>query len=103
VNKANSKVVLKENHLEVDIHFEDGTVHQFHTELFQPIDPQQSAFEFLSTKLEIKLKKANGISWAAIEPTTVKTWTTFGLQGTKGTVGSKEAIIAGDAPLHMLK
>ena len=104
VNKEQTKVVFEEQRLQIDITFIDGSVHQFHTDLFQPIDPATSVFEILSTKLEIKLKKANGISWAAIEPKSgVTSWTTFGLQGgTGGTVGSKEAIIAGDAPVHLL-
>jgi hypothetical protein len=89
----------------------------------KPIDPQGSTFEVLSTKIELSLKKANGISWASIEPNSnVTTWTTFGTTGksshlsyynkdaqswkkigTVGTVGGKEALIAGDVPIDLLK
>ncbi len=63
----------------------------------------ESTFEILSTKVEISLKKANGLSWVGIEPTDkVTSWTTFGTTGSVGTVGGKEAIVAQDAPLHLL-
>jgi hypothetical protein len=90
--------------LKVDGHFQDGKKFEFITPLFQPIIPEKCKYMVLTTKVEITLQKANGISWAAIDPTTeVKSWTTFGVGGGGGTVGSKEAIIAQDAPLHLLK
>jgi CS domain len=50
-------------------------VHKYDTDLFQPINPKESSFKILSTKLEIQLVKANGISWAAIEPKPdIKSW-----------------------------
>jgi hypothetical protein len=71
---------------------------------FQPIDPTASKVEILSTKIELSLKKSNGISWVSIEPNTeVTSWTTFGTTGMVGTVGGKEAVIAGDAPISLLK
>ncbi|KAG0166635.1 hypothetical protein DFQ28_007155 [Apophysomyces sp. BC1034] len=55
------------------------------------IDPENSKSTVLSTKIELNMKKTSGVSWAALEPTAdVKTWTTFGVTGTGGTVGSKE-------------
>lgn len=96
----------------MDLKFEDGNVHEYHTELFQPVNVAESKFEILSTKIEITLKKANGYSWASIEPNQsnnlltidITSFTTFGLQGnTGGTVGAKEAVIAGDTPLHLLE
>jgi hypothetical protein len=104
VDEYKTNIGFEEQKLKVDVQFQDGTVHKYYTDLFQPINPLQSAFKILSSKIEIVLKKANGISWAAINPKNVTSWTTFGLQGgIGGTVGSKEAIIAGDAPLHLLQ
>ena len=51
-------------------------------ELFQPIKPDESKFSVLSVKVEVTLRKANGISWASFEKTdgNVVTWTTFGIE-----------------------
>ena len=91
----------------------DGKKSFWETDLFQPILPNESSFQVLSTKVEIILKKANGLSWASIEANSnVTSWTTFGTKGiffnlrnigTVGTVGGKEAMIAGDAPISFLK
>jgi hypothetical protein len=68
--------------LTVDVEFLDGKKSFWETELFQPIMPHESSFEVLSTKVEIILKKANGLSWASIEPNSnVTSWTTFGTRG----------------------
>ncbi|KAJ3260347.1 hypothetical protein HK103_000982 [Boothiomyces macroporosus] len=104
VNKDESKVAFADQRLAVDIKFVDGSIHKFHTDLFQPIIPDQCSYEILSTKIEIILKKANGISWAVLEQKeNVTSWTTFGISGGVGSVGSKEALIANDAPIHILK
>ncbi|KAJ1339883.1 hypothetical protein BSLG_005543 [Batrachochytrium salamandrivorans] len=103
MDKEATTVVFEDSHLKVDIKFLDGSTSQYHTSLFQPIDPALSKFQILSTKLEIVMKKANGISWVSIEPKeNVTSWTTFGITGSVGTVGGKEAIIGNDAPLHLL-
>ncbi|KAK6099198.1 hypothetical protein MT418_000639 [Batrachochytrium dendrobatidis] len=103
VDKLATTVVFDKTSLKVDILFLDGSSSQYHTDLFQPIDPNASKFEVLSTKLEIVLKKANSLSWVAIEPKeNVTTWTTFGITGSVGTVGGKEAVVGHDAPLHLL-
>lgn len=97
----------------VDVEFLDGKKSFWETDLFQPIIPDESSFQVLSTKIEIVLKKSNGLSWASIEPkSNVTSWTTFGTtgifsffknEGTVGTIGAKEAVIAGDAPIPFLK
>eukprot|EP00842_Homolaphlyctis_polyrhiza_P003562 jgi/Hompol1/4206/HPOL_003538-RA len=103
VDKSSTFVQFTDTHLKVDIKFLDGSVSKYHTQLFQPVDASLCVYEILSTKIEIVLKKANGLSWVAIEPTdNITTWTTFGLSGTSGTVGGKEAIVAKDAPLHLI-
>lgn len=40
-------------------------------ETYLPIVPAESTFEVLSTKIEITLKKASGISWPSLEPAEV--------------------------------
>jgi hypothetical protein len=87
----------------VAIELPSGEVFEMDTDLFQPILPAECKFKVLKTKVEITLKKANGISWPSLEPSTdIKTFTTFGLVGTKGTVGGKEMHLATDAPLFAL-
>ncbi|KAJ3307073.1 Integrin beta-1-binding protein 2 [Kappamyces sp. JEL0829] len=105
VDKQNTQIQFHDSRLLVDVKFEDGSIFPFHTDLFQPIDPAASKFTIFGTKIEITLAKANGMSWAAIEPRSdITSWTTFGLTGTGGgTVGAKDALIAGDAPMHLLQ
>lgn len=70
----------------------------------QTIDVENSKFTVLSTKLEINFKKDSGISWASLEPSDdIKSWTTFGVLGTGGTVGSKEMYYNADSPLNFVK
>ncbi|KAJ1532409.1 hypothetical protein HK405_001194, partial [Cladochytrium tenue] len=84
--------------------FQDGKVYELDTPLALPIDPAASRYEVLSTKIEIVLKKANGLSWPTLEPSEgVVSWTTFGVSGSVGTVGGKEAVVAQDAPLHLMR
>ncbi|KAJ3045707.1 hypothetical protein HDV00_007833 [Rhizophlyctis rosea] len=104
VDKENTKVAFSADELKVDVKFQDGKIFKFHTQLSQPIEPDTSKYEILTTKLEITLKKANGISWPSIEPKAgITCWTTFGTTGTVGTVGGKEAVVATDAPIHLMK
>ncbi|RKO96958.1 hypothetical protein CXG81DRAFT_14093 [Caulochytrium protostelioides] len=74
--------------------------------LSQPVDVAACRYEVLGTKIEIVLKKANGYSWPALEPQEggLRSWTTFGTMDNRGgTVGAKEARIASDTPVHLLK
>ena len=36
-------------------------------DLAHPVTPEQSGYKVMSTKIEIKLKKAEGVRWAALE------------------------------------
>ncbi|KAF8980336.1 hypothetical protein BGZ46_004339 [Entomortierella lignicola] len=82
----------------------DGKRFKLLLPLFQPIDPAGSSFEVLGTKVEITMKKGNGISWATLEPSEgAKCWTTFGTTGGAGTVGSKVMHLATDSPLYAEK
>ncbi|KAJ3088506.1 hypothetical protein HK102_008582 [Quaeritorhiza haematococci] len=78
-DKERTKVEFDTEELKVLITFLDGKVFKFKTKLSQPIIPSESTFVVLSTKVEVSLKKANGISWPSIEPkANVTSWTTFG-------------------------
>lgn len=78
-------------------------VYRMKKELFQPIIPESSTFNVYRTKIELKISKANGISWAALEATDrVTSWTTFGIDGKTGTVGGKEMFLSNDSPLLSL-
>ncbi|KAJ3103938.1 hypothetical protein HDU97_009750 [Phlyctochytrium planicorne] len=104
VNKERSTVTFKEQELRAELKFDDGKQFTFLTPLSLPILPEESKYVIMGTKVEIVLKKANGLSWPSLEPQEgVVSWTTFGVNGGVGTVGSTEAIIAQDAPLHLLK
>ncbi|KAJ3149669.1 hypothetical protein HDU86_006846 [Geranomyces michiganensis] len=104
VDKAATSVVFTSDSLKIDVKFLDGNVFRFHTQLAQPIDPAASKYEILSTKIELVLKKGNGISWASIEPNDdITSWTTFGTAGGVGTVGAKDALVAGDVDLAKMR
>ncbi|KAI8920304.1 HSP20-like chaperone [Powellomyces hirtus] len=104
VDKAATSVVFTPDSLKIDVKFLDGKTFPFHTQLAQPIDPAASKFEILSTKIELVLKKANGISWASIEPNDeITSWTTFGTVGGVGTVGGKTPLVAGDVDVLKLR
>ncbi|KAI9340422.1 HSP20-like chaperone [Zopfochytrium polystomum] len=104
VDKTQTTVTFGENQLTVRAKFLDGKVYELDTPLGLPIVPAESKFTVMSTKIEIVLKKANGLSWPTLEPAEgVVSWTTFGVSGGTGTVGSKVAVIAEDAPIHLLK
>lgn len=67
----------------------------------QTIDPEQSKYNALTTKVEISMKKTSGVSWATLEPSDAKSWTTFGVTGGGGSVGAKEMMYTSDSPLHL--
>ena len=83
----------------------DLICYPFDFQLFQPILPSSCTFQVLGSKIEICLVKGNGFSWPSLEVlpqgSQGSSWTTFGVSGKTGTVGGKNAIIAGDAPLNL--
>ena len=103
VDPAGVKIEFSLDRMEIDFTLPNGQKYRWHTDLFQSIDTEKSKYEVLGTKIEIVLKKTNGISWPSVEPSSgVKTWTTFGIHGKTGTVGSKEMLLSQDAPLFAL-
>lgn len=82
----------------------DGGIFRFDTELFGQIEPDKCTVKALSSKVEVVLKKADGISWPTIEPNdTVTSWTTFGITGKVGSIGGREMHLARDSPLYRNK
>jgi len=103
-NKDLTKVCIEAEKLRVEVVYEDGRKGIFETLLCQPVNPEESKFTRMGTKIEVVLQKANGISWPTLEPSTnVTSWTTFGTSGMFGSVGSQEAIVAMDSPVALLK
>ncbi|KAJ3220277.1 hypothetical protein HDU67_003292 [Dinochytrium kinnereticum] len=103
-DKEKTVVTFNPQELVADIKFQDGKQFPFRTPLSLAIVPEECKYTILGTKIEIVLKKANGLSWPSLEPQeNVVAWTTFGVNGGVGTVGSKQAIVAQDAPLHLLQ
>ncbi|KAK9480334.1 hypothetical protein V1514DRAFT_326099 [Lipomyces japonicus] len=88
-----SKVEFSQDSLALDlIHL--GTK-RFKTEfkLYGPIIPEQSKFKVMGTKVELTLKKANGLSWAGLRAgETGAGMIRFGVSGRTGTIGGKEII-----------
>ncbi|KAF9928156.1 hypothetical protein FBU30_002612 [Linnemannia zychae] len=101
VDPKTARVEFKEREVDIDLRMPEGKRFKLNLPLFQPIEPAASTFEVLGTKVEIVMKKANGISWATLEPSEgAKCWTTFGTTGGSGTVGSKVMHLATDSPLY---
>ncbi|KAI3642826.1 hypothetical protein MP228_012381 [Amoeboaphelidium protococcarum] len=105
VDKDTVECRFLEQRLELQFkHPENGGVQQFSADLFQPIVAAECQCHVMSTKIEVTLRKANGISWPQLEKTDapITTWTTFGITGRTGTVGSKEMQVSNDSPLLAL-
>ncbi|KAF9915835.1 hypothetical protein BX616_005255 [Lobosporangium transversale] len=104
VDPKTAVIEFKEREVNIDLKMPDEKRFKLNLPLFQPIDPSGSSFEVLGTKVEITMKKGNGISWATLEPSEgAKCWTTFGTTGGAGTVGSKVMHLATDSPLYAQK
>ncbi|CAG8481619.1 8637_t:CDS:2 [Dentiscutata erythropus] len=101
IDKERSTISFKEKEMSINLRTADSKIFKEVFPLYQYIEPENSKYEFLSTKVEIKLKKANGISWPSLRADEDSgTATTFGVQGGNATVGGKEYILANDSPLY---
>ncbi|KAF9432995.1 hypothetical protein BGZ76_010021 [Entomortierella beljakovae] len=104
VDSKTAVITFKEREVNIDLRMPDGKRFKLDLPLYQPIDAAGSTFEVLGTKVEITMKKGNGISWATLEPSEgTRSWTTFGTTGGAGTVGSKVMHLATDSPLYAEK
>jgi len=61
------KIEINETSLSVTAPLPTGSEYSLELDLAHPIVPPQSGYKVLSTKIEIKLKKAEGVRWAALE------------------------------------
>ncbi|CDS14189.1 hypothetical protein LRAMOSA06359 [Lichtheimia ramosa] len=100
-NKLDTKVTFEQQSLSIDIKMKNNERYQKTIPLFHTIDPEQSKYNALTTKVEISMKKTSGVSWATLEPSDAKSWTTFGVTGGGGSVGAKEMMYTSDSPLHL--
>ncbi|ORY96817.1 chord-domain-containing protein [Syncephalastrum racemosum] len=89
-DKLDTQVNFETRSVSIDIKIKNNKRYKKTFALFHDIDPENSKFTALTTKVEINLKKTSGVSWADLEPTDVKTWTTFGVTGGGGSVGATE-------------
>ncbi|KAG6874271.1 hypothetical protein C0995_001496 [Termitomyces sp. Mi166 len=65
-------------------------------DLFGSIDPKQSTYKVLGTKVELHLRKRDGRSWTLLEKTAQDIGNislTFGVGGRTGTIGAKELVL----------
>ncbi|XP_061588989.1 protein SGT1 homolog isoform X2 [Cololabis saira] len=60
-------VTFTEKELSAKIQMASGQIYTLHLHLLHPIVPQQSSFKILSTKVEIKMKKTDGVRWEKLE------------------------------------
>ena len=100
VDPAKVKVVFQTQMLELSFDHPDGGRFEFSSALFQPVVAEECKYKVMSTKIEVVLRKSNGISWPTIEPTNqITSWTTFGTTGRVGTIGGRDIVLAEDSPL----
>jgi len=95
-DRERSLVVIEENQLKLDIFMPEMKRFQKIVELYGPVDVKNSSFQFLNSKIEIKLAKLDGRSWNMLEKTVNPNGSlnlTFGVGGRIGTVGAKEMVL----------
>ncbi|ORX68986.1 chord-domain-containing protein [Linderina pennispora] len=63
LDKQKSKVVVERQSLSLHVEYMDGKVYDDVIELFAEVDPENSTFELLTTKIEISLAKAAPGEW----------------------------------------
>ncbi|KAI8829055.1 chord-domain-containing protein [Chytriomyces cf. hyalinus JEL632] len=97
VDKAATTVQFSEDKVSINAKFQDGKKYVETIPLALAVDAANCKFLVLSTKIELVLKKANGLSWPTLEMpadgVVLKSFTTFGVRDGSGQ----------DAPLHLLK
>jgi len=71
ISKEQTNIELGEKSMCVTISLSDSNQFILDLDLFEKIIPSESSTMFLSTKIEIKLKKANSARWNTLESTTV--------------------------------
>ena len=68
IDKSSVSVEFASRQLSIGFNFDPRKRYEATIPLYNEIEPEQSRYEVLSTKLEITLKKANGASWPVLRP-----------------------------------
>ncbi|KAI5805940.1 HSP20-like chaperone [Geopyxis carbonaria] len=66
VDKDNATIEFDERELRVDLPMPDKKRFKITYPLYGKIDPEKSEFKIMGTKVELKLKKADGTSWPTL-------------------------------------
>jgi hypothetical protein len=68
IDKPSLQVSFKPREVSISFNFDQAKAYKTTIPLFDEIDPENSRYQVLSTKLEITMKKANGASWPVLRP-----------------------------------
>jgi hypothetical protein len=66
IDKAKASVVFTPNAIEFDLPTSDNKRYQDTYNLYAPIDPENSEYKIMGTKMELILTKADGSGWAVL-------------------------------------
>lgn len=66
-NKKDVKIIFESNRLDVEIKLSDSNEYALDIDLYGKIIPNESRYDVLGTKIEIKMKKAESIQWTSLE------------------------------------
>ncbi|KAG2217335.1 hypothetical protein INT45_009092 [Circinella minor] len=102
-DKVDSQVSFDKESITIDIKMKNSRRYKKTIPLYTSINPDESKFTVLTTKLELKLKKTSGISWPSLEPSNATSYSTFGVTGGGGSVGAKEMTYNSDSPFQATK
>ncbi|KAJ2616956.1 hypothetical protein H4S08_000554 [Coemansia sp. RSA 1365] len=67
IDREKSTVAIDSNTVDVHLVFGAGRIYNDTIQLHGSIDPSSSSYEFMSTKVEIRLRKADTVQWPALE------------------------------------
>ncbi|RDB20947.1 Cysteine and histidine-rich domain-containing protein [Hypsizygus marmoreus] len=96
VDKERSTIKFDESRVNIDIYLPGLKRFSRVLELFGPINPEQSSFQYFGTKVELHLQKQDTRSWTVLEKTNQDLGNislTFGVGGRTGTVGGKDIVL----------
>jgi len=69
VKKEDAKISILPTSLSIEVKLPNGSEYQLNIDLLDKIVPEESNVSFLSTKIELKLKKSNRAKWSTLENT----------------------------------
>jgi len=95
-DKDRSTIQFEETQVKLDIYLPGPQKFSRTLDLFGPIDPKQSSFQFFGTKVELHLQKKDRRSWTLLEKTPhdiANISLTFGVGGRTGTIGAKDVVL----------